>query len=50
MREKMLLICPTTQRRTAASDWLDGQTAHGAHTPTARRAELAEAVITGESG
>jgi hypothetical protein len=38
MREKVVLICPTWQAPTPATDWHDGQFAHGAHAEIARRA------------
>jgi len=36
--EKMLLICPTPQAPRGAADWHDGQSSHGEHAQTARRA------------
>src|ERR1700726_1006879 len=38
MRERMVLICPTRQAMMHATDWHDGQFAHGAHAEIARRA------------
>ena len=37
--EKMLVICPTPQARFAATDWHDGQFAHGGHARYACRAK-----------
>jgi hypothetical protein len=31
--ERMVLICPTTQRQRCATDWHDGQFVHGVHAP-----------------
>jgi hypothetical protein len=38
MRESIVVICPTEQALTPATDWHDGQFAHGAHAEIARRA------------
>jgi hypothetical protein len=35
MRERIVLICPTPQARTRATDWHDGQFAHGVNAETA---------------
>jgi hypothetical protein len=38
MRESIVVICPTEQALTPATDWHDGQFAHDAHAEIARRA------------
>jgi hypothetical protein len=38
MRGSIVVICPTVQAQTPATDWHDGQFAHGMHAETARRA------------
>jgi hypothetical protein len=38
MRESIVVICPTEQAPTPATDWHDGQFSHGAHAEIARRA------------
>jgi hypothetical protein len=40
MRERIGLICPTPQARTRATDWHDGQFAHGVNAETARSGNL----------
>jgi hypothetical protein len=47
MREKVVLICPTWQAPTPATDWHDGQFAHGAHAEIARRASACAAASRG---
>ena len=47
MREKVVLICPTWQALTPATDWHDGQFAHGAHAEIARRATACAAASRG---
>ena len=37
MRESIVVICPTEQALRGATDWHDGQFAHGAHAGIARR-------------
>ena len=37
MRESIVVICPTEQAHIPATDWHDGQFAHGAHAEIARR-------------
>ncbi|WP_284424002.1 MULTISPECIES: hypothetical protein, partial [unclassified Bradyrhizobium] len=37
----IVLICPTTQGRAHAANWLDGQFAQSCHDQTARRASSA---------
>ena len=38
MRESIVVICPTEQAPRGATDWHDGQFAHGVHAGIARRA------------
>ena len=47
MREKVVLICPTWQAPTPATDWHDGQFAHGVHAEIARRASACAAASRG---
>jgi hypothetical protein len=41
MRKKIVLICPTPQAAIRATEWHDGQFAHGAYAGIARRAKRA---------
>ena len=47
MRESIVVICPTAQALTPATDWHDGQFAHGAHAEIARRASERAAASRG---
>jgi len=38
MREKVVVICPTRQAKIPATDWHDGQFAHGEYAGIAGRA------------
>jgi hypothetical protein len=47
MRESIVVICPTEQALTPATDWHDGQFAHGADAEIARRASACAAASRG---
>jgi hypothetical protein len=48
MRESIVVICPTEQALTPATDWHDGQFAHGMHAEIARRASMCTRTIGSE--
>src|SRR6202035_747609 len=47
MRESIAVICPTRQALMHATDWHDGQFAHGAYAEIARRASECTAASRG---